>query len=480
MRFQFLTASSFAPSRYAVLIGLATAIGAALRIAAANNDLWLDEIWSLEFAVNAKSYGDVLWGISHDNNHILNTVWLRFIGPDAHPTLQRLPAILAGIATIPVAARIARVHGGDVAGVCAALLFALSMFFVNYGSEARGYGVAVLASLLAADAARRWLVDTDNRLALAQIWASIAIGAMFHLIVVWSAAIIWIIATVALLRRGPFGTAFERSFVLGGGMGLGLAPAFASLLGGIHVTGSFRVATLDAFSLGGLMEGLASLLHAVIALPAPISPSAWGVLALGATFSAVCLALCPPQTRYAFATGLLAPPVFAIAAGLRDPYSGRFHMLVGIAFLLLLAVSAGRAWARGGKTRLTAAVVIIMILLFNIAGLPQLLTHGRGDYRNVISLMTANGPATWHTDFGQERRIAMAYHVRNSPIALTPVQDEEFCENKPDWHIATRAAASGQPTITLGPSCPAIYHLALELPVFGSGYRRALYRRDQP
>lgn len=479
MRFQFLTALSFAPSRYAVLIGLATAFGAALRIAAANNDLWLDEIWSLKFAVNAKSYGDILWGISHDNNHILNTVWLRFTGPDAHPALQRLPAILAGIATIPVAARIARAHGDDVAGVCTALLFALSIFFVNYGSEARGYGVAVLASLLAADAMRRWLVDTDNRLALAQIWASIALGTMFHLIVVWSAAMIWIIATVALMRRGPFRTAFERSFVLGGAMGLGLAPAFACLLGGIHVTGSFSVATLDAFSLGGLMEGLASLLHDIVAVPALVSPPAWSVLAFGATFSAFCLALCPPQTRYAFAIGLLAPPLFAIVVALRDPHFGRFHMLVGVAFLLLLAVSAGRAWAKGGKTRLTAAVVILLILSLNTASLPQLLTLGRGDYRNVISLMTANGPATWHTDFGQERRIAMAYHVRNSPIALTPVQDEEFCDSKPDWHIATREAASGQPTITLGPSCPAIYHLALELPVFGSGYRRALYRRGQ-
>jgi uncharacterized membrane protein len=479
MRFQFLTASSFAPSRYAVLIGLATAIGAALRIAAANNDLWLDEIWSLKFAMNAKSYGDVLWGVSHDNNHILNTVWLRFTGPDAHPVFQRLPAILAGIATIPVAARIARAHGGDIAGVSAALLFAFSVFFVNYGSEARGYGVAVLASLLAADAVRRWLADSDDRLALGQIWASIALGALFHLIVVWSAAVIWIIATGALMRRGPFRAAFERSFVLGGVMGLGLAPAFACLLGGVHVTGTFRVATLDAFSLGGLMEGLASLLHAIVAVPALVSPPAWSVLAFGATFSAVCLALCPPQMRYAFATGLLAPPVFAIATGLRDPYSGRFHMLVGITFLLLLAVSAGRAWARGGNTRLTVSVFILMILFLNIARLPQLLTHGRGDYRNVISLMTANGPATWHTDFGQERRVAMVYHARNSPIALTPVEDEEFCENKPDWHIATRAAASGQPTITLGPSCPAIYHLALELPVFGSGYRRALYRRGQ-
>lgn len=472
-------ALSFAPSRYAVLIGLATAIGAALRIAAASNDLWLDEIWSLKFAMNAKSYGDVLWGVSHDNNHFLNTVWLRFTGPDAHPALQRLPAILAGIATIPVAARIARVQGGDIAGVCAALLFALSMFFVNYGSEARGYSVATLAFLLGTDATQRWLADGRNPLALAQIWASIALGSLFHLIVVWGAAIIWIVAAVALVRRGPFRTAFDRSFVLGATMGLGLAPAFACLLGGIYVTGIFQVAALDAFSLGGLMEGLAGLLRAVVALPASMSPPAWGVLALGATFAAFCLALCPPQTRYAFMIGLLAPPVFAIVVGLRDPHFARFYMLVGIVFLLLLAVSAGRAWARGGKMRLVAAALILPFLALNAAGLPQFLIHGRGDYRNAVSLMTANGPATWHTDFSQERRVAMPYHARNSPVALTPVQDEEFCENKPAWHVATREAASGQPTITLGPSCPTLYHLALELPVFGSGYRRALYRRAQ-
>lgn len=473
-----MLASSSSPSRYYVLIALVTALGGALRFAAADNDLWLDEIWSLQFAVNAKSYGDVFWGVSHDNNHFLNTAWLRFTGPDAHPVLQRLLAILAGIATIPAAARIARAHGGDIAGLTAALLFAFSMFFVNYGSEARGYGIAALAFLLAADATQRWLADGDNRLALGQIWASVAVGALFHLIVVFGAAVIWIAATAVLMKRGPFRKACDRSFALGVVLALGLAPVFACLIGGVSVTGAFTHATMNAFSLAALAEGLANILRAV-AMPAG-SMTSWSVLALGATVAVFCLALCPPRTRSIFAIGLLAPPLIAVVLSMRDLHYARYHMLAGIVFLLLLAVSAGRAWAKGGKTRLAAAALILPILALNAAALPQLLIHGRGDYSAPVSLMIANGPATYHTYSEQERTRAMAFHTRNVPGKLTLVQDDEFCEKKPDWHIATLEAASGQPVKTLGPSCPAIYHLALDLPAFGSGYKRALYRRAQP
>ena len=86
------------------LIAAALLIGAAgLRIAAANNDLWLDEIWSLRLAGQVKSPWDVFTSIHHDNNHYLNTLWMWAVGPDRRPLVYRLPSLLAGTAAVAIA-----------------------------------------------------------------------------------------------------------------------------------------------------------------------------------------------------------------------------------------------------------------------------------------------------------------------------------------------------------------------------------------
>src|SRR3972149_11120471 len=61
---------------WAALIALAILFGA-LRVAAALGDLYIDEVWSLYFA---KSSWTEIFRIRHDNNHLLNTLYLRALG----------------------------------------------------------------------------------------------------------------------------------------------------------------------------------------------------------------------------------------------------------------------------------------------------------------------------------------------------------------------------------------------------------------
>ena len=51
-------------------------VAAILRIAAANGDLWFDEIMSLLLADQCEHWYHVFTGTFYDNNHYLNSLWL--------------------------------------------------------------------------------------------------------------------------------------------------------------------------------------------------------------------------------------------------------------------------------------------------------------------------------------------------------------------------------------------------------------------
>ena len=54
----------------------------AIRVWAAGSDLWLDEVWSLSLAKQLSSSFDVISSLHETNNHVLNTLWLAFLGDD--------------------------------------------------------------------------------------------------------------------------------------------------------------------------------------------------------------------------------------------------------------------------------------------------------------------------------------------------------------------------------------------------------------
>ena len=127
-------------------VGAAALAGLVLRIAAARGGLWTDEAWSVIYAARARDAAGVFLRINHDNNHHLYSLWLQAIGTHASPMLMRLPAIVAGTLSVPLAALVVA-RRSAWAGIAAAILFAVSPTMVNFGSEARGYALMILAAL---------------------------------------------------------------------------------------------------------------------------------------------------------------------------------------------------------------------------------------------------------------------------------------------------------------------------------------------
>lgn len=100
-------ASPLAGSALAVVVALA----ALVRLAATWNDLWLDEIWTLKLLGGVNSLLGV-FTLRHENNHILNSLFMYALKPFGIDWLYRVPDWLAGTAVVGLGAWVAWQGGG--------------------------------------------------------------------------------------------------------------------------------------------------------------------------------------------------------------------------------------------------------------------------------------------------------------------------------------------------------------------------------
>jgi hypothetical protein len=158
-------------SSYLVVFGFIFALAVALRVAFLDVPLRYDEATTYNNFVSKPLYV----GLAHyplPNNHLLHTflanVSVNTFGSSAWAI--RLPALLAGIALVPATFALARILYGRAAALLAAALVASSSTLVEYSTNARGYTLVALFTLVAFIAATR-VLDNDSIGA----WAVIAV-----------------------------------------------------------------------------------------------------------------------------------------------------------------------------------------------------------------------------------------------------------------------------------------------------------------
>ncbi len=123
-------------------------LAAAIRVGGMLNDLWLDEIWSVQVAGSVSSFTQIFTGIHQDSNHYLNTCWLYFCGQRGNWCGYRIPAVVAGVGAVLMAGMIGHRRGGRCGALMALAVTGSSYVLVLYSSEARGYAFVVFFSLL--------------------------------------------------------------------------------------------------------------------------------------------------------------------------------------------------------------------------------------------------------------------------------------------------------------------------------------------
>ena len=374
-------------------VSAVAAVGLVLRILAAQGGLWTDEAWSMVYAQQAGDPIGVFLRINHDNNHHLNSLWLQAVGMGAPPWLARLPAIIAGTASVVVAALLAGSRSRQ-GGIVAATLFALSPALVTFGSEARGYALMLLAALLMLLVATRaverraWGKSTRWWLALLAF-----VGMLSHLTMAAPVALttIWIYLDCRSHSgsREAFG---KTARLMGPTIAACVAVVLLVFIAAMASPLGMRVGGYVPFDLADYATALDQVTGWSIGLSAvPL----WLRLSLIGTASAA-VALHPPQWLGSHGR-LYALLILGIALGILllrvgNASFARYYLTSLIGLLLLISEAAGRALAVRGPTRGLTAALLIVLATLNLAGDAELIRLQRGRPDGPVGVMAKLAP----------------------------------------------------------------------------------------
>jgi hypothetical protein len=361
-------------SRATVLAGSAIVVTAvAVRVAYLDVPMRYDEATTYNNFVSKPLYV-ALANYATPNNHLLHTflakVSVSLFGNE--PWAVRLPALVAGIALVPATFALTRVLYGRIAALLAAALVAASSTLVEYSTNARGYTMVALATVLVFIAAARAL-DRGSVSAWAVVAVVGALGLYAVPIMVYplGGVFVWMLASTWLAGR-PVRPVLRRL----GAAALVVIVLTLVLYAPVYAASGVRSVTANEFveprSLGTLLElvpghvsdtvdtwtrdlPLAASIALGLGLLVGLAATPWisrfrvPVLLTVAAWAVAVLALqrVVPYTRVWL---FLVPLVAATTAGLygwaleRRPWATRAGPVIAVAVAVggsLLLVSAG-------------------------------------------------------------------------------------------------------------------------------------------
>ena len=436
----------------------AQGLGAALIACAARGDLWFDEIWSIERVQKAGSVLGI-FRTRHDNNHILNSLYLHLVGNDAPLYLYRLFAVACGIGSLFLIARIAR-RWGETEAFCSVILAATSFPLLLYFSEARGYSPAILFALMA------WALTVDERTTASRIllfWAASILGLLAHLtFVIVSAAFlvyrrerfiawhsvpltfiaIWYISFVRHLKFGA-GPVYSYSDV---------AATAASLLAGVPERSA---------SIGVFLAVAAIVVFGVLTLRRDGDRS-WGL----------------------YVTVLLIAPL-ALVWITRPQYLYVRYFVVTFPFFYLLLARLICQHGRPARARWAGFALVLVLVAAQAGRIWTLLDVGRGQYTVALGRMSAasgSRPLVIGSDNDiNTRSILSFYEPRVGHAAgIHYIPLGRWSEVPPDWFIRQTQDLFVQPSAAIEIEGGIVYTLVEEYGYAGlSGWRWFVYGRAE-
>ncbi|MEO8335154.1 MAG: hypothetical protein ABI664_09280 [bacterium] len=464
------------PSRVAVVVILLVA-AAALRLSGFAHDLWLDEVWALRVATEMSSPLDV-FTLHHEINHHLNTLWLHLVGPNAPLAFYHLPSYMLGVASVGLAGAIGWRRGAAV-GAATMLVFALSYEMVLYSTEARGYAAVVFFSLLAFLAVESY-AETRRSRWLGVFWCASVLGLLSHpvfaaflgALVTWSAWTSW------QSKRSPGVALRELALVYG----IPVAALAALWLFDLRLVvgggGTPSASLIDVYG-GALAWAVGTARAAPLQLASCIAAVALIVAGIRGTKRE------GDDRRVLYSAGIVVFPVLLVLVRGSDVIYVRHFVTAAIFLLLLLGQLLGDWWSDGRRTRAVAvASAFAAINLWNVADLAM---HGRGQYREAIAYMAAQGDGDATITIGSDHdfRVGteLAYYLPRAETTrrLEFVPQGQWPDNGPLWLIVHRESNASlnniAPVIEPGPGMR--YALARSFPSAPlSGLHWFVYRRE--
>jgi hypothetical protein len=451
----------------AVAIGVAVLVaGAVLRALAIGQDLWLDEIWSLQVAGGMASALDA-FRLTLDNNHVLITLWMYALGGAHGAVLYRLPSLVAGLCTIATAWWIGWRKDASRAWLYAAV-FAASFPLTVYAVEARGYAVALACALgiYALFVGETW--PSGKRILAIGALALLGFTAHFAFAQFYLAFGLWSLLRAA--RALPNRPAQLRGLIV-----LHAAPgAYACLL--------YAALVKNLHSAGGAQAPypavLAETLNWALGLPA--------VLGLWALLGAALIVLVSDARarrregadEWGFLLLITIAPVLITLLVQPRLVVPRYFLLGVVFFLLPLCAAIARLHARSQPL---GALAFLVVAAVNLQQTASFLEHGRGHYADAVRYLGA------HTQ-GAEVVVGSDHDVRNARVLayysalLAPAQRIVYIKHAdrapaaPQWLIMHAFGQPPAPRAAFALKSGAAYRLRKTFPYAGpSGFHWFVY-----
>jgi hypothetical protein len=433
-------------------------------------------------------FWDVLWGVSHDNNHFLNSLWLYGVdGARAGPFLMRAPSILFGSALIGVMAIIGRRASPATAAIAAALT-ASSYFFFDYSIEARGYAGFALAFAIAFAATERAIANPKSRARYALAEAA-AFGTFAHLAMFPALALLGLGGAAALWRRNqaiePTINAAIRIFYPAA---LAATPALACVLAGVYNIGWFKIGAVWPFDAVLAANALAVAVNTTFGVPGAIPVAAIPIdaaaLTLAATLAVILAALASPMIapdrKILYATIVFGLPALVFAVRPFNVHIARYYLIIPLTLVLLLADLIGAWWNAGGPRRVVAGLALLAIFAGDAAQIARFQAAQAHPWTDAFAIIAASPHPVVATDFEDRIGIFRRYYNLREGTHIETATEREICETKPDWMLTWSNGDEIIPSkIERGEGCPTTFKLAGRYATWGlSKVPWALYRRD--
>lgn len=449
-----------------------------LIFAAAQGDLWLDEIWSLVFAMSVDSPLDFFGRIPHDNNHPLNSLFLYLLGDQEILFSYRLLAVFSGAASLWLIRWFAEAEWGEAEAFVSVAMAGSSYPLLLYFSEARGYAPAIFFCLLAFTAWRRGL-DRGEWWLPSLFWVSSVLGVLSHATALMPVSAFALAGLTHELRTNDsLAQTIPRflKFHL---------PPLAFLLG-------WYVFFLRKIFFGGgaiyetrLVIGRASALL----LGLPDAPG-FREVAIGVSLGLVvcgCWVLARENRTLAvfFASALVLSP--ALMLFLSNPKFLYFrYFVVGFPFFFLLVARWVCLSYRSlpAMTRWVPVTLVVLILTGQVCRDFRLVTLGRGQYSAAVQYLgeqSSQGEIWVGTDHFFRNSVVLRYYAARVGLAgeLRLIEEQDWAEHEPEWIFTHSQDPGHQPPERFGVAAVGNSRL---LKTFGfardSGWSWFVYRRE--
>jgi hypothetical protein len=467
--------AEFSPKRFRVVLCLAYFLSSTLIIAAAIGDLWLDEIWSIQFARAAGSPIDILTRFHHDNNHVLNTLFLWLVGDQNTLFLYRVFAVVSGIVALLLVGHLAR-DWGPAEALLVVVLTGTSYPLVVYFSEARGYAPAIMFALLSYALLRRNFREFSPYRLIA-FWAASILGILSHLSFVMVSTALLLFSLVNAIRiEGPYRTR--------------LIDLLAHHVPPLAFLGWFYLFFARHMVLGGappttnwdMMMQAATLLFG---FPENVFFGGLGVLCVMAVLVAGSYTLYRNRNEewLFFCFVLIVAPMLMLIFARPEHVYVRYFIVCFPFFYLLLSYLLCHGYRVSKAVRVGVIAAVLLMLSGQTHKLVSLLELGRGSYRAALTRILESSPegvVRIGSDHDFRNRVLVDFYApslaRSHTLRYIPQTD--WHHEPPDWILTHSGEVSYQPSPDIAVPGVGVYHFFSAYRFFGlSGWNWFLYRR---